>query len=157
MLAIGVWLLVGRMRDPHRKEMGSNLGHGHSHAHGHEHDHLPKSGNTLRLTWRNLAALGVAGGLVPSASALIILLAAISLHRVGFGLLLILAFSAGMAAVLAGIGLILVHAGKAVERIQAGHPLVGSITRALPLVTALVVLGSGMVVTTRAAFNLGFL
>jgi ABC-type nickel/cobalt efflux system permease component RcnA len=88
---------------------------------------------------------------------LVILLAAISLHRIGFGLLLILAFSAGMAAVLAGIGLMLVYAGRVMERFQSQNRLVGAVSAALPVTTALVVLVSGLVVTARAAFQVGLL
>ena len=56
-------------------------------------------------SFRSLLAVGVSGGLLPCPSALVVLLAAISLHRVGFGLLLILAFSAGLALTITGIGL----------------------------------------------------
>ena len=107
----------------------------------------------MRITWRNLAALGVAGGLLPSASALVILLAAISLHRIGFGVLLILAFGVGMAAVLSGVGLLLVYASRLVEQFRLG----GRLFRAIPLTTALVVLVAGLVMTTRAALQIGLL
>jgi nickel/cobalt transporter (NicO) family protein len=95
-LGIGVWLLVSKVRQ--------GLEQRHHHPHGHHHHHWPNDSDKLGITWKNLTTLGVVGGLAPSASALVILLAAISLHRLGFGLLLILAFSAGMAAVLAGVG-----------------------------------------------------
>jgi ABC-type nickel/cobalt efflux system permease component RcnA len=159
-MAIGAWLLLGqvwRRRLTSLDRSRSVPDHHHAHAHGHSHSHQPRGSNTLRITWRNLAALGIAGGLLPSASALVILLAAISLHRTGFGLLLILAFSTGMAAVLAGIGLMMVYAGKIVERFQSQNRLVGAVTAALPMATALVVLISGVVVTARAAFQVGLL
>ncbi len=131
----------------------SRIVHGHTHDHDHDHDHNPHAQvqsqqtdavNNLRLTWKSLAALGAVGGLVPSVSALVILLAAISLHRVGFGLLLILAFSGGMAVVLAGIGLLLVYTRKFMERIPARAPLVAGIIGLLPTAAALIVLAGAL-------------
>jgi nickel/cobalt exporter len=147
-LGIGVWLLVCRVRQDLEQ-------HHHHHSHGYHHHHWPDDSNKLSLTWKNLTALGVVGGLVPSASALVILLAAISLHRLSFGLLLILAFSAGMAAVLAGVGLGLVYAGKAVERVGFQHRWIASLASRIPLMTALVVLVSGLVLAVRAALQIG--
>ncbi|HEV2062019.1 MAG TPA: hypothetical protein VGR12_04130, partial [Solirubrobacteraceae bacterium] len=69
---------------------------GHVHAHGgRAHSHLPPGADGQPVTWRSLVALGVSGGLVPCPSALVVLLSAIALHRVAFGLLLIVAFSVG--------------------------------------------------------------
>jgi nickel/cobalt exporter len=83
--------------------------HEHEHAHGHHHHHhLPMAGEAI--TWRSLLALGVSGGLVPCPSALVVLLSAIALHRIGFGLALIVAFSAGLAVVLTAIGIAMVCA-----------------------------------------------
>jgi nickel/cobalt exporter len=147
-LGIGVWLLVCRVRQNLEQ-------HHHHHSSGYHHHHRPDGSNKLSLTWKNLTALGVVGGLVPSASALVILLAAISLHRLSFGLLLILAFSAGMAAVLAGVGLVLVYAGKAVERVGFQHRWIASLASRIPLMTALVVLVSGLVLAVRAALQIG--
>jgi nickel/cobalt exporter len=146
-LGIGVWLLISRMRQ--------GLEQHHHHPHGHHHHHWPNDTDKLSLTWKNLTALGVVGGLVPSASALVILLAAISLHRLSFGLLLIIAFSAGMAVVLAGVGLILVYAGKAVERVGFQHRWIAGLANRIPLLTALVVLVSGLVLATRAVLQIG--
>src|SRR4029078_2269193 len=70
-VAIGASVLRSRLRR-----------HRHHHDHQHEHD----------LSRRSLVAVGVSGGLLPCPSALVVLLAAISLHRIGFGLLLIVAF-----------------------------------------------------------------
>src|SRR5207237_365252 len=68
----------------------SRLRHRNAHEHGHDrhHEHGPSG--------RSLVAVGVSGGLLPCPSALVVLLAAISLHRIAFGLLLIVAFSAGL-------------------------------------------------------------
>jgi nickel/cobalt transporter (NicO) family protein len=146
-LGIGIWLLISRARQ--------GLEEHHHHPHGHHHHYRPNDSNKLSLTWKNLTALGVVGGLVPSASALVILLAAISLHRLSFGLLLIVAFSAGMAAVLAGVSLVLVYAGKAVERVGFQHRWIASLASRIPLLTALVVLVSGLVLAVRAALQIG--
>jgi ABC-type nickel/cobalt efflux system permease component RcnA len=146
-LGIGVWLLIFRV--------SQNLEEHHYHPHDQHHHHWPNDTNKLSLARKNLTALGVVGGLVPSASALVILLAAISLHRLSFGLLLILAFSAGMAAVLAGVGLVLVYAGKAVERVGFQHRWIASLVNRIPLLTALVVLVSGLVLVVRAALQIG--
>src|SRR5205085_11259830 len=75
----------------------------HHHHHGHHHDHGHRHPD---LGWRSLVGVGVSGGLLPCPSALVVLLAAISLHRVAFGLLLIVAFSAGLALSITGVGLV---------------------------------------------------
>src|SRR6266496_4468063 len=73
----------------------------HHHHHHHHHD---------APSLRSLLTVGVSGGLLPCPSALVVLLAAISLHRIAFGLVLILAFSAGLALTITGIGLVAVLA-----------------------------------------------
>jgi hypothetical protein len=72
------------------------------------HPHPPEAASTI--SWRSLFVLGLAGGLIPSTSALLILLGAIAAGRPAFGLVLVVAFGAGMAAVMSGIGLVLVTA-----------------------------------------------
>ena len=183
-ILVGLWLLVAWLRSrgaSHSHSHEADASHSHPHAraaeskpsrlylrlrqatvrllHGHSHDadHQTHNTDNLRITWKSLTALGVVGGLVPSVAALVILLAAISLHRIGFGLALIFAFSLGMATVLAGLGLLLVYAGKLVERFQFQNRIIGSFTRILPLATALVVLLSGLVVAVRAGFQVGLL
>ena len=143
----------GRVREAAQKVVKKYF-QAHHHVHPHQ---MPHDGDRLRITWKSLTALGIIGGLLPSTSALLILLAAISLGRIGFGLLLIVAFSAGMAAVLAGVGLLLVYAGRLAERFQLKNRVVRTSIRLLPLTTALVVLVSGLVVAMRAAFQTGLL
>lgn len=91
------------------------------------------------VSLRQLLILGVTGGMVPCPAALVVLLSAVSLHRTGFGLFLIVSFSLGLAAVLIGIGLMMVSAGKAMARFgprfSAESPL---ITRWLPLASAII-------------------
>ncbi len=105
------------------------------------------------ISWRNLLALGISGGLLPCPSALVVLLAAISLQRVAFGLILIVAFSAGLAGVLTGIGLLLVYAGHLFERVRTP----GRIVRLMPVGSALVVTALGMVILAQALVQVGVL
>jgi ABC-type nickel/cobalt efflux system permease component RcnA len=108
-----------------------------SHSH-HHHDH--------ELSLRGLLGVGVSGGLIPCPTALVVLLAAISLHRVGYGLVLIVAFSIGLAAAMTGIGLLAVSAKRLAGRLR----LDGRVVRALPALSAGVVLVLGLVMTVRA-------
>src|SRR5437868_5531204 len=103
--------------------------HGHDNGHGHHHhEHAPP-------TLRSLLAVGISGGLLPCPSALVVLLAAISLHRIAFGLILILAFSAGLALSITGIGLVAVLAKRAFGRVSFERGILG----ALPALSALVI------------------
>jgi ABC-type nickel/cobalt efflux system permease component RcnA len=117
--------------------------HDHAHDHGHSHD-LPDN-----LSARSLVAVGVSGGLLPCPSALVVLLAAISLHRVAFGLVLIVAFSLGLALTITGIGLVAVYAKRLFGRMS----MEGRIVRLLPAVSAVVILVAGVLMTVRAIPN----
>ncbi len=147
-LGIGLWLLVSALRSrAHDRAHAHGHDHGHSHEHG--HDHVPAT-----VGWRGLVALGVSGGIVPSASALLLLLAAVSLRRPDLGLVLIVAFGVGMAAVLVGIGLVLVRAGElATKRVGEGS-LVRRIAPLLPAATAVVVLLVGIGLSLQAGQQL---
>jgi nickel/cobalt exporter len=118
----------------------------HLHAHGHHHHHEHGNDSGTRPTARSLLAVGVSGGLLPCPSALVVLLAAISLHRVAFGLVLIVAFSAGLALTITGIGLVAVLARRTFRRLSFEGPLV----RLLPAASALVILAAGLAMTVRA-------
>jgi nickel/cobalt transporter (NicO) family protein len=137
LLVVGVGLAVLRARYLHAR--AHRHAHDHHHHH-HHHEHARAEG------LRGLVAVGISGGLLPCPTALVVLLAAISLHRVGYGLLLIVAFSVGLAAVITAIGLVAVTAKRAFSRMRLDGPLV----RALPAVSALVVLGLGVAMTARA-------
>jgi nickel/cobalt transporter (NicO) family protein len=113
-----------------------------SRHHHHHHHHHGEQGTSFR----SLFAVGVSGGLLPCPSALVVLLAAISLHRVAFGLLLILAFSAGLALTITGIGLGAVLARTAFRRVS----FEGRLVRLLPAASALVILAAGLAMTFRA-------
>ncbi len=170
-VAIGGWLLRSRWRDG--RERGHDRAHEHPHLHEHPdlhehphahgdphphshpgphqeaHDHAIHGRETSPLRLRRLVALGLAGGLVPSASALLLLLGSLAAGRPLFGLVLVVAFGAGMAAVLAGLGLALVHAAGLVERLSRRGGL-GRITAWMPVGTAVVVLVAGIVLTGQA-------
>jgi len=115
--------------------------HHHDHAHGHEAASTDDS-----LTSRGILGVGIAAGLLPCPSALVVLLSAIAVHRVGFGFALIAAFSLGLAATITCIGLIAVLARRAFSRVS----FEGRIVRALPAASALVILGVGVVLTVKA-------
>ena len=161
-IAIGASLLWSRLRSI-RRERAHARAHAHEHEHGHSHAHEPAHGHehghdhghghshepTGAVSWRGMLALGLSGGLVPSASALILLLGSIAAGRVAYGLVLVLGFGLGMAVVLTGIGLALVHARRLVER----RPSIGGLRRlALPvqLATASLVVVLGVVFTGQA-------
>jgi ABC-type nickel/cobalt efflux system permease component RcnA len=150
-VAVGVGVLRSRLRGwLHARAHAHGRPHGHDHAHDHHdhghghahHHHHPEPGSRLR----GLIGVGASAGIVPCPTALVVLLAAISLQRVGYGLLLIVAFSVGLAATVTGIGLLAVAARRAFARLSFDGPLV----RLLPAASALVVLGLGLVMTARA-------
>jgi ABC-type nickel/cobalt efflux system permease component RcnA len=135
-VAIGAGVL--RTRLAHRRAHTR----GHAHHHHHDHDHHD-------LSPRSLLAVGVSGGLLPCPSALVVLLAAISLHRTAFGLALVLAFSVGLAITITAIGLVAVLARGVFRRKSFDSRLVG----ALPAVSAVAILVAGLVMTARALPN----
>src|SRR6185437_14896401 len=90
--------------------------HVHEHEHGGVvHSHAPITDGTP-LRWRSLVTLGLAGGMVPTPSALVVLLGAIALGRLWLGLVLVVLYGVGMAATLTGAGLLLVRARGRLER-----------------------------------------
>ncbi|MCW5318495.1 high-affinity nickel-transporter [Nostoc sp. KVJ3] len=112
--------------------------------HNHEHSHLPPHGASMK--WSSLLALGISGGLLPCPSALVVLLSAIAMGRVGFGLALVSAFSLGLAAVLTGIGLILVYAKDRFEHLSFQIPRI----KMLPVASALCITIIGLGITSQA-------
>src|SRR5262249_8500722 len=148
--------------------------HAHSHGHSHTHSHPPGAahhhGSMLHaepsthvvlqhqpgvgetISRRALLALGVTGGIVPCPAALVVLLSAIALHRVGFGLLLIVAFSVAVAGVLITLGLVMVSARHVLARFQGEGRL---LTRWLPLTSAAVMTVFGMAMIVQALVTAG--
>jgi nickel/cobalt exporter len=115
--------------------------HPHTHSHGpagHTHSHMPDE-----ISWSSLVALGVSGGLVPCESALVLLLTAIALRRVGLGLFLLISFSLGLALVLMAIGILVIYAKNLLP------PSTGEsrFFRWVPVASAAVVMLLGVVMT----------
>ncbi len=143
----------------HEPERDHPADHAQPHAHGAErppgehshggfrHSHLPANDSTI--SWRSLFVLGLAGGLIPSASALLILLSSIAAGRPAFGFVLVVAFGLGMALVMGGIGLTLVLARGRLERVDHRNPL-SRASAYLPLVASVVVFGFGLFLTFQA-------
>jgi nickel/cobalt transporter (NicO) family protein len=155
LLVVGVGAAVLRQRlrghghggHGHHHHGGDGHGtHQHGHAHGHDHHGHGHHHHDRGLTSKGIVGVGVAAGLLPCPSALVVLLSAIALHRVGLGLALIVAFSAGLAATITAIGLVAVYARQAFSRVSLEGPLV----RALPAVSAALILAVGVVITARA-------
>jgi ABC-type nickel/cobalt efflux system permease component RcnA len=146
-VGVGCGVLRWRLREWRRSSRG-----GHMHAHPHDHGHDEGCGcaghthATPDMSLRQILGVGISGGIIPCPTALVVLLAAISLHRVGYGLVLILAFSVGLAAAMTSIGLLAVTAKRAFSRVDFESRFV----RLVPAVSALVVLGLGIAMTVRA-------
>jgi nickel/cobalt exporter len=117
-------------------------------VHTHDHTHEPRP-----MGKRGLLAIGFVGGLVPSPSALVVLLGAIALGRLWFGIVLIAAYGAGMGAMLAGAGLLLVRARARLERTQKRRWATRSVA-AIPIVAASVVLLLGIATAARGIAQL---
>lgn len=176
-VAIGAGLLRSAWRRrSHDHTHDHDHDHDHTHDHGHDaddhgahdhdpHEHVTHDGGTAVLHhhghthvlpdpdmgWRRLVTLGVAGGLAPSPSALLVLLGAIALGRTALGVGLVAAYGIGLAAVLVGIGLLLVRFRGVAERLldrRAGGRAPG-LRRALPFVTGAAVVLGGFVVAVR--------
>lgn len=121
----------------------------HSHHHGPSgHTHLPVGD----VTWKSLLALGISGGLVPCPDAIAILLVAVAINRIVLGMLLIVAFSVGLALVLILIGVALVHGARLASR----NDWLNHFSRYTPLVSALVVSALGVGLTVSAINTLRF-
>lgn len=137
-----------RFYTPEREHGHSGLRHSHG---GSTHSHVPPGANGERVSTRNLLALGISGGILPCPSALVVLLTAISIHRIGYGMLLIVAFSVGLAGVLVLIGLLLVHARGLFRRL----PVDGLFARIAPVISAAVVMVLGTTIAVRAILQNG--
>ena len=142
--------------------------HEHRHEHDHAHDHAGReveiahshggSAHSHRapaglnaLSWKGLGAIAVSGGLLPSPTALVVLLGAVALDRVAFGVALVAAFSIGLAAALTIVGIFVLRA-----RDFAFRRLGSRVGTTLPLFSAAAILMVGLFLTTQAALNLPF-
>ena len=176
--AIGIKLMVTRLREARAaksaprftvapvqkrsfvRQAVSHTHHDDSHQHGHDHDHHghDHGGHTHShlppedITWKSIVALGISGGILPCPSALIVLLSAIALGRIGLGLALVLAFSLGLAGVLTAIGLLFVYAGRMISF----APKQRWILRVLPVASALVISLAGLGIAAQALTQIGW-
>ena len=128
-VAVGAGVLRSRVR------AARSSAHGYHHHH-HEHE----------VSWKGVLGMGASAGLIPCPSALVVLLAAIAQHEVGLGLVLIVAFSLGLAATLTGLGLAVVYAGRLTTRLHVPARLV----TAVPAVSAALIVAVGCVLTVGA-------
>jgi nickel/cobalt exporter len=144
-VVVGAGVLRQRLRSRGRHEHHHHHHGDDHHHHGHE-DHGHHHVHDDALTSKGILGVGVAAGLLPCPSALVVLLSAIALHRVGLGLALIVSFSVGLAATITSIGLVAVLARRAFGRLSLNGPVV----RALPAVSAALILAVGVAITVKA-------
>ena len=128
---VGLRLLAMRLRDRH---------HHHNHHDRHYHH------GQRREDWSSILAIGISGGLVPCPSALVLLLSAIALHQIAYGLMLIGGFSLGLASVLIGLGLAAVYGRQWLEK----APIGAGVTQRLSAIGALATVCIGLGLTTVA-------
>ena len=150
-IGLGTWLLVNHLR-------GRGFGHSHEeehhghHDHSHEEEHHGHSHEIpSKVTLGSLLTLGISGGIVPCPGALVILLLAVALHRIAFGLLLLVAFSVGLAAILIAIGVLIVKARPLVERFSGD----GRWIQRLPIASAVVIIVVGCAITLGTLMDSG--
>ena len=141
-VVIGVTVLrshLRRVRARHHHHHHDH--HHHDHDHDHGHSHLPQEPGM-----RGLLAMGAAAGLIPCPSALVVLLGAVAQGQIALGMLLIVAFSAGLAITLTVLGLAVVLASRALSRVRVS----GTLVAAVPAASALVIVAVGCVLTAKA-------
>lgn len=162
--AIGTWLVVTAVRALRSGSSPTNWHHGHHHrphdhtrthshsrAHSHSSPRPGKDAHRTPLRIPSLLGVGLAGGLVPSPSALVVLLGAVSLSRTSFGVLLVLGYGLGMAVTLTAAGLLLSSGGSRLTTLTERRlPAWSRYTRYGTLLTALAVFTVGLGLTLRS-------
>lgn len=156
-VAIGFWVMRSRYRRWRAVRAGSSAHHAHHHHHHHAHDHLPTEADAgAPIRTRELLGLGISGGIVPCPSALVVLVAAVSQHRIGFGMALIVAFSFGLAATVTAVGLVSLWGQRLVRRLRPEQRLFGGrYSGALPALSATLIVLVGLLITYRSVPGLG--
>jgi ABC-type nickel/cobalt efflux system permease component RcnA len=147
---IGLWLFWQRAAGHHHHHHHHHHDHDHDHHHDHGHHHHHHHHHHDAPTKGALLSLGISGGMVPCPEALVVLMVSITLHRLVFGLLLLVCFSLGLAAVLIAIGIAMVLAGPAVRKATGEAQW----TRKLSVASALVVTLVGVAMVVQAARTL---
>lgn len=157
-LGLGGWLLRRRLREQRHPSAHAEHAHAqHAHAapgqHGHHHHDVPE--DVHPLSWQGLVALGAAGGLLPSPSALLVLFTALAAGRLGYGLSLIALFSTGLALTVTLVGLAALR-GRDLLRSRAGDEASRArrLLRVLPVLGAAGVTGLGAILVIRAGVAL---
>ena len=164
-VGIGGWLLAKNMKQyysgkvsNHEHDHNHSHDHGHKHSHGDGHTHSHGIGHThshaptKRAGFWSLLSLGISGGIVPCVDALIGLLFAITLNKLTWGIIILCAFSLGLAAVLVAIGILMVMAKPVIERFTGR----GIWLQRLPIISATVVILLGAVLVFKALNDVGF-
>jgi ABC-type nickel/cobalt efflux system permease component RcnA len=161
--SLGAALLVRRYRGKdgisrHHHHHHAEHSHGSDHPHRHhEHpqNHRAHHHHDLnqQVSLRELLTLGISGGIVPCPAALVVLLSAVSMQRIGFGLLLIVVFSIGLAGVLIAIGLLMVYARDFMSRFQTNGQV---ITRWLPLASSTIITLFGFALMIQSVASAGY-
>jgi nickel/cobalt exporter len=144
-VSVGAAVLRGRLRGFGHSHDHAHGGHTHSHG-GHTHTHTHGGHEHSRASRKSLLAMGASAGLIPCPSALVVLLGAVAQHRIGLGLVLIVAFSLGLAATLTALGIVVVHAGRLLSRL----PVPGRVATAVPAVSAALIVVVGLALTLQA-------
>ena len=141
--------------DDHSHDHSHDDDHGHSHDHALTHSHGGRTHThavpTERTGFWGLLSLGISGGIVPCVDALIGLLFAISLGKLVWGLIILCAFSLGLAAVLVAIGILMVMAKPVIERFTGE----GVWLQRLPMISAAVVILLGAILVFKAFNTVG--
>ncbi|NJL47929.1 MAG: high frequency lysogenization protein HflD [Leptolyngbyaceae cyanobacterium SM2_5_2] len=141
---VGLRLLAIRLKNGHDHDHHDHDHHDHDHhAHHHHHHDQPGAG------WPSILAIGISGGLVPCPSALVLLLSAIALHQIAYGLVLISSFSLGLASVLTSLGLAAVYGRQWLEK----SPLGAGVMQRLSVVSAFATVCIGLGLTTVAVMG----
>lgn len=158
---IGAGVLLSRVRGARRARGHAAHGHGPDHhgphsQHGHHDHHHHQDGHAHErghhhhmpdeLSWKGVLGMGTAAGLIPCPSALVVLLAAVAQQQVALGMLLIVAFSIGLATTLIVLGVLVVSARGVGGRLRVP----GRVVAALPALSALVIIGAGGLLTAQA-------
>jgi nickel/cobalt transporter (NicO) family protein len=155
-VAIGLNLFRQRMKggDDHDHHHHHPHDHDHDHPHPHNHDHHQEHSHPhhehhqpkKRSTESSLLALGISGGLLPCPAALVLLLGAIAVNKTALGLLLVIAFSLGLAGVLTGLGLLMVYAKRLFKHLPSSPRVV----KVLPVLSAIAITLIGTGISTQA-------
>ena len=139
-----------------QRYLGAEFSHKHNYNIAEEKEvaNAPQTRRPRKISTRQLAILGVTGGIIPCPAALVVLLSAVALHRTVFGLYLIVAFSLGLAGVLIAMGIFAVYAGRLMSRLRLEGPFV---QKWLPMGSAAMITFLGCGIALRSLTTAGLL